>query len=460
MQETLPKKDLDSILGARHQDFLTNSTVHSHIVDLTLPGIHGMFGDYEYPVLSWPILIDPDRTHDMGKICVELPRLLNQIPSLYFKNDKTKIADFYFYGNEMLGEISLMAHEKRHEPSYRLDLTFDKDGFKVLEANIGSALGGYEVLYFQEAIRNMHKPLSNPDTHADYHCRDTTLHYIKFIVDQIIEHVDDLSGEINLFANFEESQTTNDVIHVTIIHEALQEELKKRGLRGGAYTTKMSHLESKGAGELYLKGKRIHALLMLSLSKQVPTDVFRAFICNKLYYPDHLGIEVVLSDKRNLGLLRELAYDGHFNEADTKLILDYIPWTTGVKKNKQVRYNGEQQDLLNLLKNNKDLFVLKEANGAQGKNVFVGKFMSPDKWDAAIEQSLGEVPYVAQEFSDPVDFLAPNKNNEWVPYKLIWGAFGFGDQYGGAFVRMSEVDSGLDVINAATGAIEAIVFEY
>ena len=55
--------------------------------------------------------------------------------------------------------------------------------------------------------------------------------------------------------------------------------------------------------------------------------------------------------------------------------------------------------------------------------------------------------------------IAPNKNNEWKPHALIWGAFGFGDTFGGVWVRMSDIENNTGAINSATGAVEVIVYE-
>jgi hypothetical protein len=103
--------------------------------------------------------------------------------------------------------------------------------------------------------------------------------------------------------------------------------------------------------------------------------------------------------------------------------------------------------------------VIKAARGYQGKDVFIGKFTNTDEWEEVLEKALENGAFIAQEFSDSVDFAAPNRHNEWTPHKLIWGAFGFGDFYGGVWVRMSEVKTDVGVINSATGAVEAIVFE-
>lgn len=72
----------------------------------------------------------------------------------------------------------------------------------------------------------------------------------------------------------------------------------------------------------------------------------------------------------------------------------------------------------------------------------------------------GEKVFIAQEFCESINFLAPNRSNQWTPHILVWRAFGFGEDYGGVWGRMSEVNTSSGGINSATGAVEIIVYEY
>jgi hypothetical protein len=153
-----------------------------------------------------------------------------------------------------------------------------------------------------------------------------------------------------------------------------------------------------------------------------------------------------------------LASNNKFSDDENELILNHIPWTAMVE-DKDIHYGDGKQPLIPLLRNNKEQFVIKAANGYQGKDVFIGKFSSDEEWEEAINLGLGTTSFIAQEFSDSVTVMAPNKENEWAPHKLIWGAFSFGEIYGGVWVRMSAVKTDVGVINSATGAVEALVYE-
>ncbi|WP_160128173.1 hypothetical protein [Kordia antarctica] len=411
-----------------------------------------------YPVNAWPIIISETTANELQTLSIKLPKLIQQIPKLYFNNDVKKIADYYFSGNEFIAQYAMISHEKKIDIGSRLDLMYTEDGFKVLEINIGSSIGGWQVQSFEKVIRKFHPYLSNQENSNYFHSEDSQKNYVKFLIDKTLQHVKSIENEVNIFINFGQDQHEEiDAKSLLFFNELLDVEFKKRGLTGMACSGKLSSLKLRN-GNLYLGNTKIHSVILLvSDDEEVPVDVFRSFLMDATYFPDHVGV-TMYGDKRNLGLLRTLAEKSKFSEEDNELILDSIPWTAEIKK-RDIIYKKETFDLIDFLRNHKDLMVIKSARGYQGKDVFIGKYVTNEEWEEAIQIGLQETDFIAQEFSDSINFKAPNKNNEWTSHKLVWGSFGFGNMYGGVWVRMSEVESNLGVINSATGAVEAIVYE-
>lgn len=415
-----------------------------------------VFKSYKYPVSGWPVLINKQMTQELTALSVKIPSLLKQIPSLYFNDDIKKLAEFYFAGDEMMAEFAMLCHKKDLEIGCRLDLTFTEDGFKVLEANIGSSIGGWQIQSFESLIRNNHPELVNKDKVLDYKGRNTLQIYMKFLIEQIIKQLGKQSS-INLFMEMGDIEDEAEKEESLAFFDKLfKEELANFGLNGGAYGGDMNELTLTN-GNLCLGDKVIHSLIILTMDMNVTPAIFRAFMMDRIYLPDHLGLRM-LGDKRNLFILLELAQAGKFSPEENELILKNIPWTSFIE-NKKVIFKDREHNLSDLLKTDKDKFVIKVARGFQGKDVFIGKFSTEKEWEEALELALQNNAFIAQEFSDSLDFLAPNAENEWTLHKLIWGSFGFGDCYGGVWVRMSEVKTDVGVINSATGAVEAIVFE-
>ena len=444
----------NSILGDNYSSFKTESSKEFPVcIDPQSHDVPKIFEKYEYPVSTWPVIISKEKVTNLEKLCIKIPALLQKIPELYFENDIKKMAEFYFGGNVVITEFALASHKKKIETGCRLDLVLAEDGFKILEVNVGSSIGGWQVQSFELAIRNYH-----PHLFENFHSKDTQINYIKFLADQIIKNVPTLGNEINIFIVAESLESQEEINAVQDFFDGLlQNELAKRGFQGKSYIGAIADLSLHGDRLLY-KNIEMNSVLVIEYNIEgISSDVFRAFMKDKIYFPDHLAISIY-GDKRNLGLLRTLAQQQKFTPEENELVLNGIPWTQEMDKTKSI-YKGKEMELEELLRNQKDNFVIKSAQGFQGKDVFIGKFSSDAEWEEAIKLGRNNTNFIAQEFSDSMNYLAPNMNNQWTPHKLIWGAFGFGKNYGGVWVRMSEVANDVGIINSATGAVEAIVYE-
>ncbi|MBL7727544.1 MAG: hypothetical protein JNM68_07665 [Dinghuibacter sp.] len=457
MNEQMTK--LYSILSNKEEAFNVNGQIPVW-VDTHQHPIAEVFENYEYPVTTWPVLINREMANELNELCVKMPGWLQAIPALYFNNDVKKIAGFYFDGDEVQAQFALMCHDKKAKVGCRLDLTYTPNGFKVLEVNMGTSIGGWQIQSFEPIIRQYHPELANNISSGGYTVIDTQRMYTKFLVDQVLATLGNHLDTVNIFINLADLE--NDPVFQKkseqFFNNLITEELARRGLKGGAFTGDISKITLNN-GLLELDKRPIHGVIIFGATPAANNpEIFRAFIMDKVYFPDHTGL-VLLGDKRNLGILLELALAGKFSPDDNELIMKHIPWTSSFY-DKTVEYDGLDYQLPELLAAYKDQFVLKHTRGFQGKDVFVGRFTGMEEWNAALQLALNDKRFIAQEFCDSINFMAPNRNNNWTPHKLIWGAFGFGDYYGGVWVRMSEVASGQGVINSATGAVEAIVYEY
>lgn len=461
MNDILERQKCDTILLDAYNLF--NDEYAQRIptcIDTLNNEVPEIFKHYEYPVSSWPVIINSEIAGKLNELSVRLPQLIRQIPALYFGNNVKQIADFYFDGNEMIAEFALMYHLKNIDVGCRLDLTYSENQFKVLEANMGSSIGGWQVQSFEAIIRKLHTPLNNPTTSHNFKSRNTQRIYIEFLVESVLKYVSEVDWEMNVFLCMKtEGNDKTGEVSTNFFNDLLQRELQKRGMVGKVYSGDIMDLKYNNE-RLLFNGDTIHSVLVFELNdaQTIPTDVYRAFIADKIYFPDHIGVPM-LGDKRNLSLLRELAMKKVFGQSDNELILNSVPWTSVIREG-IIHYKNEEYGLLDLLKDKKDEFVIKAARGLQGKDVFIGKFSTSEEWEDAIQLAIANKNgFLAQEFSDSMDFLAPDMSNVWEPHKLIWGSFGFGQKYGGVWVRMSAVKTDVGVINSATGAVEALVYE-
>jgi hypothetical protein len=447
----------NSILAEFHEDFLAQAVSGTTgRIETKTASTTKLFKNYKYQVCAWPILIEKRTAARLGKLATRLPELLWKIPALYFENDQKRIADFYYNGNEIMAQFAMISHGMKLNPSIRLDISKAASGFKVLEVNAGSLMGGFELGSFENYFRKTHPRLNekSPFSFKSYQVRE---HYFAFMVDEIIKYLPSVKNEVNLFIGLVDKEQKVRDNAMEFINTPIKAALEERGMRGGAFTGDLSEIKVVN-GELRFRGIPIHAVTLLGENLTMPPAVYRSFLMKKVYLTAHFGY-AILSNKRSLGILRELAEQGKFDAEDNQLVLEAIPFTKDVKA-QQVRYKGETHDLLTLLKERKDEFIVKDPLGAKGNNVYCGRYESQSDWNKLVEGEAMERNYIAQEFCESINFLAPNANNNWVPHKLIWGAFGFGPDFGGVWGRLSDVSTDVGVINSDRGAVEAMMFEY
>lgn len=349
-----------TILSDKFEAFRTDNSFPSRINtnDASVPSA---FKDYKYPVTAWPVLINKEMADELKEMSLKIPRLLQKIPALYFEDDIKKIADFYFEGNEMQAEFAMMCHSKNLEIGCRLDLTYTQDGFKILEVNVGSSLGGWQIQNFETVIRRNHRELSDRNKKDNYKGKNTLELYMKFLVEQIIKSVGSKNKTLNLFVDMRDVEDEFEKKEsVEFFDVFFRQELDKQGLKGKAITGNMDSIELI-EGNLCLGDKIIHGIIILTMDANVTPAVFRAFMMDKVYLPDHIGLSM-LGDKRNLSLLLELAQKGKFSPEENELILKCIPWTSFVE-NKKTIFKDKENELTELLKNNKEQFVIKASRG-------------------------------------------------------------------------------------------------
>ncbi|KAB8151565.1 hypothetical protein EZY14_017875 [Kordia sp. TARA_039_SRF] len=450
------EKKENTILSDKYDDFVKDKSSISSQLDTYDELVPDVYKGLKAPVSSWPVIINQNKKEVLKKLCITIPKLLHKIPELYFNNNLKKISEFYFGGDTDKGQFSLLCHNKQEEVSSRLDLIDTEDGFKILEVNMGSSLGGMEFQNFERLMSKLH-PILSPDNKKFIHRKSQTI-YVEFLINKIEEYVSSSDRELGIFfidGTPGEYEARNLV--KKFFNDLLEKELSKRGKTGMTYMDEVSNLKYINDG-LFYKGKRIHAILAIDYSaNDLSLDVFRALLANKIYFPDHLGT-MFMRDKRNLVLLRKLAIANKFSEEDNETILKYIPWTEIITDD-IIQYKGKDYSMPALLADKREDFVIKIADGLQGDDVYVGRFHEQDAWEKIIQEVIKKKIFVVQEFLESINVYAPDIRNEWVNHELVWGSFGFGKNYGGSWIRMVSQEKNLGVINSAKGAVGALVYE-
>ncbi|MEA2174881.1 MAG: hypothetical protein QOD00_2473 [Blastocatellia bacterium] len=103
----------------------------------------------------------------------------------------------------------------------------------------------------------------------------------------------------------------------------------------------------------------------------------------------------VAHKKAGFAILSDPRYEYLFDAEQLELIRRHIPWTRVVREGRTTFSDGED-DLLDLIRRERERLVLKPNDDYGGGGVRIGWETSPDEWEQAIKHALLS-PYVVQE---------------------------------------------------------------
>jgi hypothetical protein len=384
-----------------------------------------------------PIFIDEAHMRSLRSTSEALTSLIKSLPKRIFKNDPIEIANFYSLGGPWIASLALSEPNEIGAALCRLDFIRSREGFKCLEANLGSP-GGWLVsalapLYCKGPLLNRflvdnRLRLSFPNT-----IRKLMLH----LIEQIKCSAAYCSAkEINVGvsvapADAKEFSPAAEEFCRSEYHAALTSVASS--LSGDFCLCSETDLALRD-GLVYYRGKQLHLLLETSRASRNGEWTYRAFKGGRVCICTGPAASI-LSDKRNFALLSEESDRGGFSDSEQKLIRSCVPWTRRVLP-EHTLYEGELIDLPSLLINRRDKFIIKHARSSNGEQVFLGHATATPAWKQVIDHALIDGNWVAQEYVDScVDSPSPGALNGNA-LECVWGPFILGKSYAGGFNRI------------------------
>jgi glutathionylspermidine synthase len=161
--------------------------------------------------------------------------------------------------------------------------------------------------------------------------------------------------------------------------------------------------------------------------------------------------------KSGFAILSDPSYEELFSPREIEVIRRHIPWTRMVKPG-HVDFENVEVDLLHLLEDERQRFVLKPNDDYGGHGVFLGWELEANEWDKAISTAL-ERPYVAQE-RVAVDKVSIPMFSDKVTVEdmfIDFNPFLFHNEVEGALVRLSH--SSLLNVTSGGGQTALVVME-
>lgn len=161
--------------------------------------------------------------------------------------------------------------------------------------------------------------------------------------------------------------------------------------------------------------------------------------------------------KASFAILSDPEYDSLFTPEEVKTFRKHIPWTRMVQQG-MASFEGAEHDLINLVRAERERFVLKPNDDYGGHGVFLGWETSPDVWEHALHLALAK-PYVVQERvalnKTPIPMFADRVRMEQM--FVDFNPFLFHNEVEGALIRLSS--SSLLNVTAGGGQTALLVLE-
>ncbi|HEU4946120.1 MAG TPA: hypothetical protein VFT31_03095 [Kribbella sp.] len=331
----------------------------------------------------------------------------------------------------------------------RMDLYADETGFKLLEFNMGSAIGG----------------IDNSDM-----CRALLEHPVlaEFAQTHRLDYVDTMRAQVdNMFVESGIAPGSNPVVAQTDWPDSFEslepymrhfmERFQQMGVDGHA--CHIGQLDVRDGG-VWLGDRKIdviHRLFMLDDLKSPDGPALMDPILDaaargevKIFTP--LDSEMfaskaalaILSDEENRSVL----------DPEQLASLDRIlPWTRMVRSGPVTLEDGSKVELLDYVLTHQSDLALKPTLLHSGEGVLLGwrEDTSAELWEERVRAAL-DGPWVIQRRIRPVPELFPVDGGDPVPWIVNWGVFTVVNGYGGVFARAATVESNLEVINLFAGA--------
>lgn len=405
-----------------------------------------------YPAQAWPTFVRRDALRRLGRLNVELCRLVKSVPRRVFGTDAEGLRAFYGLSPDHARVVAPALGNKEWVGGAlaRSDFYHTSAGFKCLELNVAANLGGWEgqewsdtVLQVPQIARFIARSGIEPGS------IDVLHHLISHLLGQALRKF--RSSEINIaFLTWEPAERL-----VADAGERYRRILSQLGnVKGRLIGCAVEDLVER-RGLLFVGDTRIHVLVD-GQAGSAGADTYRCWIRGSVSLYNGL-LAPVFTDKRNLALLSELVDSDLWSRDERQLIRTAIPWTRRVSAacvHPQATEAVTPEDLVA----RREELVLKPGTGMASKDVYLGVSTPQSEWVEVVARAFDEGTWIVQERQESLPHLYQHGASGCVPFDVVWSFFVFGETFGGVFLRMMPQSRG-GPVSSARGSVDGWVFE-
>ncbi len=386
------------------------------------------------PLLLRPMFLSAAERAQLEDDLAALQRLLLSLPDRLYGGDETRMcAELGF------SPVQTMAIEETWRDTdvllARADLIRGADGFRVIEYNLHSSLGGID-------SGPWHQPFRELDS------------FSSFAAEHELTFVDPMDGVAGVLRGAARDRGLGGFPSLAIVDwptsyaqlrprlDRLAGLFQRRGF--DAFHCHAGQLQLRG-GKLFAHGRRIDVLYRVFLVEDVVQDP--ALLMPVLAAHEAGSIVLAMSfvaelagNKGCLALLADPRNAAALSDAERDLVRRLVPPTRWVRDVPRAELTARRPEL-----------VIKPAGGYSAHGVTLGAAADAAEWGQAVDAALAAGGYVVQERVDALPELVPGADGGQVAMDTNWGVFLAGNRYNGAMIRAVPA-ADQQVITTSTGA--------
>ncbi|EJR30022.1 glutathionylspermidine synthase family protein [Bacillus mycoides] len=404
------------------------------------------------PIFSVPIVQEEEELERINTDCKKILDLIVSLTQRLSEEDSAQLFEKLGYSIEERELLEATLHSNEGMLA-RSDMIIENNGYKIIEFNVESSVGGTEIGNLNNLI--LKDGFFNSDT---WKFKDPNKEIVKVFKDIIKKH------------KLNKKQVTlgimdwyPDMMQYIYSHEEMQQLFAYEGIK--AVICHQENIEIR-EGNLFTQGEKVDILFRLFLLDDIKGDTGKV---KSLLEPYLLGNLIIIngihtdlySNKGNFAFLSDSQYQYMFNEEERKIINRCIPWSRFLEKDRLVNYEGENYLLHKLLITKKDAFVLKPLRGYGGDGVIIGKGIDQYTWELQLKGIFqSNRKYLVQERVESKKILMPYVENDKVSYldtEINYATYIFNNEYSGSLIRGISKDKNT-VNNVAQGALMGSLF--
>jgi hypothetical protein len=404
---------------------------------------------YHGRYLSRPLFLGHDECEQMYADVENLRTALVSLPGRLYGGDLAAFARAVGMADVQVSAI-LRSRGITVTQQTRADMYADETGFKVLEFNMGSALGGIDQCDMARAMLE-HPVLA------------------EFAQAHRLTYVDTMREQVhNMFVESGFEPGSNPVLVTTdwpSSFETLEPYMRHfmarlREMGVDAHICHIGQLEVRD-GRVWLGDRPVDIIQRLFMiedlleypdARALMDPILDAAARGEVKIFTPMDSEMFAS-KGALAMLSDEQNRPLFDPEELASLDRILPWTRMVRTGPVTLEDGRQVDLLDYALSHQRDLALKPTLLHGGQGVLLGwrEDTSAQIWEERVRAAV-DGPYVIQRRIRPVPELFPTDDGDPAPWIVTWGAFTMINGFGGIFARGTSVESNIEVINLGSGA--------